>query len=149
MNPYFVFSDESGNYEQIRDAKFHCRDPFYVRSTIIISLEDYIALQKGITSIKDKFDLPPQTEVNWSHYGSAIKNNYKKIPHTLTPLQLEDYYRQCLALLDSLDSVSIYYTFTENKSVGRIDKLKLIKMHLQNAYQRVQAVMSSKDGYAI
>ena len=149
MIPYFVFSDECGNYAQIRNEKFICAHPFYVRSTIMLSMDDYITLQSEITSIKSEYGLSPQTEVKWAHYGSALKNNYKNIPHTLTPHQLENYYAKCLSLLCSLKSAVIYYTFTDNNTIKRVDKIKLIKMHLQNAYQKVQTEMIDKTGYAI
>ena len=149
MNPYFAFSDECGDYAQIRNEKFTRSHPFYVRSTVMLSMDDYITLQAEMTSIKNEYSLSPQTEVKWSHYGSALKNNYRNIPHALTPRQLEEYYIKCLKLLCSLKSAVIYYTFTDNKAIKRVDKIKLIKMHLQNAYQKVQTEMVGKNGYAI
>jgi len=149
VNPYFAFSDECGDYAQIRTEKFICSHPFYVRSTIMLSMDDYITLQDKMTSIKSEFALPPQVEIKWSHYGSALKGNYQNISHNLTPIQLAEYYTKCLKFLCSLRSAVIYFTFTDNKEVKRIDKIKLIKMHLQNAYQKVQTEMVDRSGYAI
>ncbi|NLV20915.1 MAG: DUF3800 domain-containing protein [Syntrophomonadaceae bacterium] len=91
----------------------------------------------------------PNIEVKWSHYGSALKNNYGKIPHCMTPNQLKDYYAQSLSLLCSLKSATIYYTLTENNSIGKVNEIKFLKMHLQNVYQRVQTTVAEKNGFAI
>lgn len=45
MDAYFSFTDECGVYEKIRSEKFLKANPFYVRATVIISLEDYLKLQ--------------------------------------------------------------------------------------------------------
>ena len=149
MNPYFAFSDECGLYQKNRSDRSKQAHPFYVRSTLIISLDDYILLQEGIDSIKASFGILPSVEIKWAHFGSALKNNYKNIPHTLTPTQLKEYFSQCLLLLCSLKSAVVYYTFTDNVAIGQVGEIGLIKMHLQNALQKVQAVVSEKDGYAI
>lgn len=99
--------------------------------------------------IKISFGLQPQTEVKWAHYGSALKRNYKKIPHRLTPEQLKDYYVKVLRLLVSLKTATVYYTLTDNRKIGQIDETALYRMHLQNAYQKVQSTVSEKDGFAV
>lgn len=149
MDTYFAFTDECGEYQHERSDKFIRTHPFYVRSTVIMSLADYLRLQKGMKNIKTSFEIKQETEVKWSHYGSALKNNYSKLPHHLAPDQLKDYYKQSLLLLCTLESVTIYYTLTDNKSIGRVNEIALLKMHLQNAYQRVQKFMQKKDGFAI
>ena len=149
MDAYFAFTDECGNYQKIRSNKVQCSHPFYVRSTVIISLNDYIRLQKGMEELKAFLGVDQNIEIKWAHYGSALKNNYKKIPHRLTPDQLREYYAKSLLLLSSLDSVAIYYTLTDNNSIGQVNETTLLKMHLQNAYQRIQSTISEKEGFAI
>lgn len=146
---YFAFTDECGNYEKERAESFNKSHPFYVRSTVIISLTDYLLLQQGIDEIKGSFGLAPSIEIKWAHYGSALKGNYRSIPHSLTPEQLRDYYERAINLLCMLKSAEVYYTLTDNSSIGRIEKSNLIRMHLQNAYQRVQTTVSSREGFAI
>lgn len=149
MNAYFAFTDECGVYEKIRGERFLKNNPFYVRSTVIISLEDYLKLQEEMDKIKLSIGLNPNIEIKWSHYGSIIKNNYSKIPHNLTQKQVEEYFKRILSFFIELKSVEIYYTFTKNDAIGRIDQVALIKMHLQNALQRIQTTMAEKEGFAI
>lgn len=149
METFFAFTDESGQYQKIRSVKFNRTHPFYVRSTVIISLNDYVQLQNGIDEIKVSYGLNPRTEIKWSHYGSSLKGNYTRIPHQLTSDQLVEYYSKSLALLCSLNSVSIYYTLTQNNIIGQVNEISLLKMHLQNAYQKIQNTISEKDGFAI
>lgn len=81
--------------------------------------------------------------------GSAIKNNYSKIPHQLTVVQLNEYFTKVLELLTTLNSVNIYYTFTKLDAIGQIEYVPLLKMHLQNALQKIQTTVAEKDGFAI
>lgn len=149
MEAYFAFTDECGNYQKIRSDKFKCSHPFYVRSTVIISLNDYIKLQKGMEDLKASLGVKQNIEIKWSHYGSALKGNYKNLPHRLTPDQLKEYYSKSLFLLCALSSVTIYYTLTDNNHIGQVNEIALLKMHLQNAYQRIQFTISERDGFAI
>lgn len=149
MEAYFAFTDECGNYQKIRSDSFKQSHPFYVRSTVIISLVEYLQLQKETEKTKALFGLNQNVEVKWSHFGSALKNNYKKIAHRLTPGELMEYYTKVLSLLCTLSSVTIYYTLTDNSLIGQVGEIALLKMHLQNAYQRIQSTLSEKDGFAI
>lgn len=149
MDAYFAFTDECGSYQKIRSENFIKTHPYYVRATVIMSFEDYLALQVGMDEIKSHFGLQPNVEVKWSHFGNALKNNYSKVPHTLTVDELREYYRKVLLLLCDLKSATVYYTLTENKSVQAIDDVKLIKMHFQNAMQRIQSIMFERSGFAL
>lgn len=149
MEAYFAFTDECGSYQKERSTKFLRAHPFYVRATVIISFDDYLKLQAEMDEIKASFDLASNVEVKWSHFGSAIKNNYKNIPHNLTADQLKEYYGKVLLLLSNLKSVEIYYTLTDNNTIGAVGKIPLLKMHLQNALQKIQTTMTEKEGFAI
>lgn len=149
MEAYFAFTDECGNYQKNRTKNFNKAHPFYVRSTVIISLVDYLTLQQGMDKIKLSFGIQPNIEIKWAHFGSALKGNYKKLPHRLTPEQLKDYFSQILTLLLSLKSAIVYYTLTDNQVIGQVDETALFRMHLQNAYQKVQSTISEKEGFAI
>lgn len=149
MEAYFAFTDESGQYQKLREEKFLKAHPFYVRSTVIVSWTDYLQLQDGIDKIKMSFGLDAKTEVKWSHYGNAIKGNYKGVQHHLSPAQLKDFFSQALLLLSTLQSAEVYYTITDNRAAGQINDTDFLKMHLQNALQRVQTSVSKHNGYAI
>lgn len=149
MDAYFAFTDECGNYQKLRSDKFKKAHPFYVRSTVIISFDDYILLQNEMGRIKASLGLNQSIEIKWSHYGSALKDNYNNLCHRLTPEQLRVYYNASLKFLGSLKSVTIYYTLTDNSSIGQVNEVALLKMHLQNSYQRIQKTMSERNGFAI
>lgn len=149
MRAYFAFTDESGTYQKEKSEKYLKGTPFYVRATVIISFEDYLRLQEELDRIKISFGLTPDIEVKWSHYGSALKNNYGRMPHSLTTKELKEYFEKVLIFINGLKSVQVYYTFTPNSEIGKIEKVSLIKMHLQNALQKVQTTVSENDGFAI
>lgn len=149
MDAYFAFTDECGNYQKIRSAKYNRSHPFYVRATVIISLADYLTLQAEMDKIKAAFGLQSKIEVKWAHYGSALKNNYRDIPHSLSPEQLRAYFTDVITCLAERESVEVYYTLTDNRQIGQVEEVSLIKMHLQNAYQKIQTTLSERDGYAI
>ena len=48
MDAYFAFTDECGSYQKIRSENFIKTHPYYVRATVIMSFEDYLALQVGM-----------------------------------------------------------------------------------------------------
>lgn len=148
MEAYFAFTDESGEYKKDRKENFKKAHPFYVRATIIISLQDFIKLECEMNKIKKDFGLECTTEIKWSHYGNALKKN-AHASHSLSILQLEDYYVKVLSLLCRFESVSVYYTITDNYAIGKVDEILLTKMHIQNALQRVQMIMKKKKGFAI
>lgn len=149
MEAYFAFTDECGQYQKLRSEKFKKAHPFYVRSTVIISWSDYLQLQNEMDVIKKDFGLVTEVEVKWSHYGNAIKKNYNAVPHHLSADQLEEYYSRILLLLCTLKSTTIYYTLTDNNAIGQVNEIALLKMHLQNALQRVQMTVSDQAGFAV
>ena len=149
MEAYFAFTDESGQYQKNREDRFMLAHPFYVRSTVIISWADYLELQNCLNNIKTGFGLDAKVEVKWSHYGNALKNNYKDVPHHLSSKELIDYCSMVLTLLCNLKTSEVYYTFTCNNAIGRVDEISLLKMHIQNALQRVQKTVSEQNGFAI
>ena len=149
METYFAFTDECGQYNKDRTENFIKAHPFYVRSTVIISCTDYLLLQKDMDIIKKEYLVDPQTEIKWSHFGSAVKNNYKNVPHQLSVSQLKIYFYKILSLLCSYASTSVYYTLTDNCVIGKVDEIALYKMHLQNALQRVQMTVSDANGFAV
>lgn len=44
---YLIFTDEAGAYKAQTTPDFRKRHPFYVRSNVIISMDDYMEFQKG------------------------------------------------------------------------------------------------------
>ena len=149
MDAYFAFTDECGIYQKNKSEKFLKSHPYYVRATVIISLNDYLLLQDEMIRLKETFNLSSRIEIKWSHLGSAIKKNYIRIPHSLSVKQLEGYFFQLFDFLNTLESIKVYFTLTENKETKQIGEIPLLKMHLQNALQKIQSTMSDCDGFAV
>lgn len=145
----FNFTDECGVYEKERSEKFNKANPFYVRSNYMITTADYIELEKEFKAIKEKYGVNYNVEIKWQHYGSRKKNAKIPIPHDLGSNQIEEYIEEILDLLTKYDSSRVYYTFTSNEQIGSIDSIKLLKMHLQNAFQRLQKDSKDKKSYGI
>lgn len=144
----YNFSDECGLYKKDPNEKTLISHPYYVRSNFIIDIDEYNELECKINEIKKRYSVPYNVEIKWAHLGSRL-NRRKDIPHALTVENMRDYFAEVIKYICELDSAKIYYTFTENKTVGRVDEIKMIKMHLQNAFQRVQNEAQKKDGVGI
>ena len=149
MNAYFSFSDECGNYHRDRKKRNVKADPFYVRATLIISLEDYLELQTKMNELKIAYGLGSKDEIKWSHYGNARKGRFEKVPGRFSAEWIASYIKEIITLLVSLRTAEIYYTFTDNAQVNQIDSIKLYGMHLQNAMQRIQRTMEIHNGFSI
>lgn len=149
MNAYFSFTDECGNYHRDRKKRNVKADPFYVRATLIISLEDYLELQGKMNELKIAYGLGPKDEIKWSHYGSARKGRFEKVPGRFSAEWIVSYIKDLILLLTSLKTAEIYYTFTDNAQVNQIDSIKFYGMHLQNAMQRIQHTMETRNGFSI
>lgn len=133
----FLFTDECGSYQKVRSDSFVKAHPFYVRSNLMMTLDDYLCVEKEINIAKEKIGVDKCSEIKWSHYGNAIRNRNELIPSKLSAADLESFYTEALKLLSEKKSVKLFFTFTVNKQMRQVDEVKLIKMHLQNAFQRV------------
>lgn len=90
MKPYFIFSDECGAYEKRRDDKFCIAHPFYVRSNVLVSMDDFIVLTDRINTLKREYDIPLGRELKWQDYGISIKRNDKRKKPYLSHLTSEN-----------------------------------------------------------
>ena len=133
-----LFTDECGSYQKDRSSSFIVAHPFYVRANLIINLDDYLVLEKDCYNCKKMVGIDVRSEIKWSHYGNSIKKRNIPFPPEITSAELEHFYKESIKSLIKLKSAKVFFTITYNPQVKRIDEVKLIKMHLQNAFQRVQ-----------
>lgn len=133
-----LFTDECGSYQKDKSSSFVKAHPFYVRANLMINLDDYLLVEKDYYNCKKKIGIDIRSEIKWSHYGNAIKNINVPFPPEITSKELELFYKEAIEALIKRKSAKVFYTITYNPKVKRIDEVKLIKMHLQNAFQRVQ-----------
>lgn len=141
-----LFTDECGSYQKDRNFAFVKSHPFYVRANLMINLDDYLAIEEEFNNCKKAIGVDIRSEIKWSHYGNAKKGKLKS--PELTTAKLELFYKETIKALGKKKSAKVFYTLTDNQQVKRIDEVKLIRMHLQNAFQRVQRVAEETTAIA-
>ena len=159
METYFVFSDETGNYEREKSEHFLKRCPFYVRAGLMINPNDWKIIDERKRSLKEKRGFSKDKEIKWSYLWSifkAEKNNeiiepnkpYKFLEQYGFDV-LKEYIEETLSVLNELASVCIILTVTKNACVGKITFNNLLKMHLQDLMQRVEMETQRENALAV
>lgn len=119
-----------------------------MRSNFIIEIEKYFDIESKINEIKKKYGIEYNVEIKWAHLGSRI-NNRSDVPHSLTADEIRSYITEVVQFICDNEYGQLYYTLTDNNSIGKVDEVKLINMHLQNAFQRAQKEAETQKGYAV
>ena len=151
MSNYLVFTDEAGNYTSHPSEKHISSHPFYIRSYVRMSAEDYRQYQIDMQRINGMYEIPFEEEIKWSDLGTKHK---KGTPRTSTIEQmsldrLKKYFRAVLEAATNKESLSFLYTVTD--IVGRtcwIGEDDIYAHHLQAAFQRIQ-MSSNPDDFAM
>ncbi len=147
MENYFIFTDEAGAYQK-RPSDAHIRShPFYIRSNVIMSINDYRQYQIAMQRINGEYEIPFDEEIKWSDLWSKTKNNPRNtlIEH-MSAERLKGYFCKVLKTATELESTAFMFTITD--IVGRTCHLKpetVYAFHLQDAFQRIQMDMGSDD----
>ena len=151
-NTIIVFSDEAGQYHQNANKKNIISAPFYIRSGVFISTEDYIAFQDYTLRLKEQYGVPLNQEIKWSDIYEIQKKRYRE--HFL--MQYDDesimsYIASYLRYAAELQSLKYVFTITQNHLNSFADKNYILYAHLQNIYQRAQleASASNKNFYIV
>lgn len=55
---YLIFTDEAGAYKAQTTPEFRRRHPFYVRSNVMISMDDYMEFQKEMQTLNGMYEIP-------------------------------------------------------------------------------------------
>lgn len=146
-NVIFVFTDECGIYEKIKTKKMLKAHPYYVRSNVIISIDDYNIIEKRLSDLKMSIGIDPHTEIKWSHMGTLIKG--RDVGYDIDLSKIQKYFKDVCILIQKCSSAKLFYTITKLSEVKQIDKVKLIKMHMQDVYQRIEMEIGRNDCKAI
>ena len=64
MNSYFVFTDEAGVYQRHPSPEHIKSHPFYIRSNVLMSTEDYRQYQIDMQRINGEYEIPFNEEIN-------------------------------------------------------------------------------------
>lgn len=151
-NTIIIFSDEAGQYYKYPSIKNISSDPFYVRSGVYISTEDYINFQNNIDELKTNFNIPNNQEIKWSDIYAIQKGRYRNdFLKKYSDKNIMDYILMYLNCASKFNSIKFLFTITKNKIQNSANKDHITFMHLQNIYQRAQldAKSNNKDFYLI
>ena len=144
----FVFTDEAGAYKG-NDAteKFRRSHPFYIRSNVLMSAEEYRLFQKDMHELNAKYKIPIDEEIKWDDLWALYKGN----PRTeaigrMSEDNLRGYYRRAFARASQCISLRFVFTITcvYDKSC-LIKSENVYKFHLQNAFQRISMELDKSD----
>lgn len=150
MSNYFVFTDEAGAYQR-RPSDAHIRShPFYVRSNVLMDIDDYRRYQIEMQRIAGEYEIPFDEEIKWSDLWSKTKNNSRNNLIARMPVnRLKGYYRKIFETAVGKESTRFMFTVTD--IVGRTcdwRRESVYKSHLQDAFQRIQMDMRTENGFA-
>ncbi|MGN0790114.1 MAG: DUF3800 domain-containing protein [Acutalibacteraceae bacterium] len=145
-NTTIIFSDEAGQYYQTPNDKQIKSDPFYVRSAVYLSTEDYISFQHSIGSLKQKYNIPFNEEIKWSDIYEIKQGRFRA--NFLKEIDCEElmaYITEYMSIAYGKDSIKYLFTISGNRKQNRADKDYIIFFHLQNIYQRAQLDANSEN----
>lgn len=148
---YLVFTDEAGAYKSQTTPAFRNRHPFYVRSNVMISMDDYRDFQKEMQTLNGMYEIPVGEEVKWSDLWEKMRRR----PRTpaiaaMTEDRLKGYYRKVLECASQKESLQYIFTITNvYEQYSLLAEQHIYKFHLQEAFQRVQMDLRSQNGFAI
>ena len=86
-NTTIIFSDEAGQYYKKSEDKQIISDPFYVRSAVYLTTEEYIAFQKDIITLKKKYNLP---KTGKSYTTDELIEHWKMLVDKYPIISIED-----------------------------------------------------------
>ena len=148
MKSCFVFTDEAGAYKG-NDAtdKFRRSHPFYIRSNVLISAEEYRLFQKDMQTLNAIYEIPIDEEIKWDDLWAL----HKGTPRTeaisrMSEDRLKDYYRRAFARASQCTSLQFVFTITcvyDKSCLIRPENVYIF--HLRNAFQRISMELAKED----
>lgn len=146
MNSYFVFTDEAGTYKR-RPSETHInKHPFYIRSNVLMSIDDYRQYQMEMQRINGEYEIPYWEEIKWSDLWTREKHPRNIVIASMTEKRLKGYYRRVFETAVAKDSIRFLFTVTD--IVGRTCDLNedtIYRFHLQDAFVRIQMDLRGDD----
>ena len=151
MNSYFVFTDEAGAYKE-NDASdgFRRSHPFYVRSNILMSAEEYRTYQNDMQTLTAMYEIPIGDEIKWDDLWALHKGNPRIASIArMSENRLKGYYREVFERAAQCNSLQYVFTITfvyDRSCLIRPENV--YKFHLQNAFQRISMELA-RDDFAV
>jgi len=144
---YLVFTDEAGVYNKRPNEKFRHSHPFYIRSNVRFSADDYRLFQNKIAELNEHYSIPVSEEIKWSDLWEIHKSKYRsEFLKTKSEDTLKRYYRRVFnravdkKSLEFIFTVTYVYTQTCYQSEEEV-----LKFHLQESMQRVNMDAQPND----
>ncbi len=136
---FLVFTDEAGVYNKKPSETFRRSNPFYIRSNVRFSADDYRLFQNEIEELNEKYDIPVGEEIKWSDLWEIHKGKYRsEFLKSKTEDGLKGYYRRVFNRAASKNSLEFIFTVTcVYTQPCYHSEEELLKFHLQEAMQRV------------
>jgi hypothetical protein len=149
MGTYFIFSDECGEYCEEKTLKKLKAHPYYIRSALIISSDEWKFINNKMKYLKRKLFGPiiNNYEIKWSYLwnkrcyerrGEAIPEN--KPYYFLNGIKYNDlikYVDKILGYLSDLEYCKIILTITPNLESSR-NLYEIYRWHIESIMQRIE-----------
>jgi len=161
MQVFFCFSDEAGSYRQSRSERFKRAHPYFIRSAVLLSVNDWVRVHDNYRGLLSESGLPFGKELKWSYIGSIIQHRKRgeEIPKDkpyavfsrFSEEQLWNHVCACLQLLHDTDYCRLIYTVTDNvcPDTGSLSEWTIYQMHIQDLMQRIELELRPRRGLAI
>lgn len=150
MAIYFCFSDECGYHKPHMSPKEIGRQPYYVRSVLIIRAEDWKKLSSEFKQLKASYGIPIEMEFKWSYLWSIRNPKIVGKDETLRFFQnighnkLLHFVQDAIGLLNSLEYAKVLITFTDN-SLDNHTENDILKFHFQDILRRIEMEVQKED----
>lgn len=154
MSVYFIFSDEHGNYLREPTDKQRRKEPYYIRSCILIDGNEWKNLNTQFNELFDTHGIPKVGEVKWNQIWPLrnYQRNNDEIPadRDFYFLRNTDYHNVidfvegAIGLLSKLNYAKCILTITFNNH-GRQQTETIYRFHLQELMQRIQMELQDDE----
>ena len=147
MSNYFVFTDEAGVYQRCPSVAHTRSHPFYIRSNVLMSIDDYRQYQIDMQRIAGEYEISFEEEIKWSDLWGKVKKNPRTATVAQMPVErLKGYYRKVFETATSKSSIILVFTVTNMYGSPCFQKESTIyEFHLRNAFQRIRYQISESD----
>lgn len=144
---YLIFTDEAGAYNKRPNEKFRCSHPFYIRSNVRFSADDYRLFQNEIEELNKKYQVPVGDEIKWSDLWEIHKGKYRS---DFLKSQTEDflcaYCRHVFCRAADKKSLEFIFTVTcVYMQPCYQSEEEMIKFHIQEVMQRANMDAQPND----
>ena len=156
MSTYFIFSDECGECCGNLRPKSLRAHPYYIRSALIVSSEEWKAINNRMRYLKKSMlNLSPNNyEIKWSYLWNkkSYERKGEEIPQSkafyfLNDIEYDtliDFVDKALGILSEISYCRIILTVTFNRNHSE-DIYKIYRWHIQDIMQRIEMELAPNN----